>query len=63
MELEDEVKKYKSLWVAAFKERDLWHKAAVSLAGRVRKLEYAWKQSWDCSADPGHKIMHQAMED
>jgi hypothetical protein len=28
---------------------------------RVRTLEEAWSESWDCSRDPGHRIMHAAL--
>jgi hypothetical protein len=28
---------------------------------RVETLETAWKQSWDCSHDPGHSIMRDAV--
>lgn len=29
---------------------------------RVATLEAAWSQSWDCSADPGHRIMNAAFD-
>jgi hypothetical protein len=28
---------------------------------RVQTLEEAWSESWDCSRDPGHRIMHAAL--
>lgn len=33
----------------------------VALEQRVALLENAWAESWDCSADPGHDIMHAAI--
>lgn len=39
-------------------------KAAEAAQGRaeqrVAALVEAWNQSWDCSRDPGHRIMHAA---
>lgn len=31
------------------------------LWSRLRRIEEAWSESWDCSADPGHGLMSRAM--
>jgi hypothetical protein len=33
-----------------------------ALQARVVALEDAWADSWDCSRDPGHRIMNAAID-
>ena len=30
---------------------------------REKELANSWEKSWDCSADPGHKIMNKEFKD
>lgn len=34
---------------------------AEQAEAELQKIREAWSESWDCSADPGHKIMDAAL--
>ena len=38
------------------------HAARQAERERTEVLLEAWGRSWDCSADPGHRLFHQAIE-